>query len=251
MPPDAPAPADAPPADVPASDAPLILIVDDENDILDLLKYNLQQEGFRTRLAKTGREALRAARRQPPSLIILDIMMPGMDGIEVCRRVREDAHLRTVPVLMLTARTEEEEQVRGLDVGADIYLAKPVSMPVLVSQAKALLRTARRSQTPPDRLAVHDLQIDRDRYLVFQGEDGNPENRDDGMKLPRKEFELLYFLASHPGKVFSRQEILDDVWGEEVYVVDRTVDVHVRKIREKLGSDYIETIKGVGYKFRE
>ena len=239
-------------ADAPASsgapDAPLVLIVDDEDDILDLLKYNLRQEGFRTRLARDGREALRTARRQPPALIILDIMMPGMDGIEVCRRVREDAHLRTVPVLMLTARTEEEEQVRGLDVGADIYLSKPVSVPVLVSQAKALLRTARRSQTPPDRLSVHDLQIDRDRYLVFQGEGRQEE---DGIKLPRKEFELLYFLASHPGKVFSRQEILDEVWGEDVYVVDRTVDVHVRKIREKLGADYIETVKGVGYKFRE
>ena len=241
--------ADAPASSgAPAPDAPLVLIVDDEDDILDLLKYNLRQEGFRTRLARDGREALRTARRQPPALIILDIMMPGMDGIEVCRRVREDAHLRTVPVLMLTARTEEEEQVRGLDVGADIYLSKPVSVPVLVSQAKALLRTARRSQTPPDRLSVHDLQIDRDRYLVFQGEG---QQEEDGIKLPRKEFELLYFLASHPGKVFSRQEILDEVWGEDVYVVDRTVDVHVRKIREKLGADYIETVKGVGYKFRE
>lgn len=243
---------DAPTSDAPPPDAPLVLIVDDEDDILDLLKYNLQQEGFRTRLARDGREALRTARRQPPALMILDIMMPGMDGIEVCRRVREDAHLRTVPVLMLTARTEEEEQVRGLDVGADIYLSKPVSVPVLVSQAKALLRTAHRSQTPPDRLSVHNLRIDRDRYLVFQDEGEQPDVEDkDGMKLPRKEFELLYFLASHPGKVFSRQEILDEVWGEDVYVVDRTVDVHVRKIREKLGSEYIETVKGVGYKFRE
>ena len=246
--PDAPN-ASAPEASLPgATDAPLVLIVDDEDDILDLLKYNLQQEGFRTRLARDGREALRTARRQPPALIILDIMMPVMDGIEVCRRLREDAHLRTVPVLMLTARTEEEEQVRGLDVGADIYLSKPASVPVLVSQAKALLRAARRNQTPPDRLAVHDLRIDRDRYLVFQeAEDGEESD----MKLPRKEFELLYFLASHPGKVFSRQEILDEVWGTDVYVVDRTVDVHVRKIREKVGADNIETVKGVGYKFRE
>ena len=233
------------PAPSARTEPPQVLVVDDEEDILDLLKYNLKQEGFETTLARDGVEALEAARHQPPDLIILDIMMPEMDGIEVCRRLRADAHLRTIPILMLTARTEEEEQVKGLDEGADIYLSKPVSVPVLVSQTKALLRTARRSETPPDRLAVHDLQIDRDRYLVFRSGD------EDGMKLPRKEFELLYFLASHPGKVFSRQEILDEVWGEDVYVVDRTVDVHVRKIREKLGSTYIETVKGVGYKFRE
>jgi two-component system alkaline phosphatase synthesis response regulator PhoP len=238
--------------DAPGAQAPLVLVVDDEEDILDLLKYNFHREGFQTSLARDGREALRQARRHPPALIVLDIMMPQMDGIETCRRLREDAHLRTVPILMLTARTEEEQQVKGLEVGADIYLSKPVSVPVLISQVKALLRTARRSETPPDRLAVHDLKIDRDRYLVFQDERG--ENGGDGeeeMKLPRKEFELLYFLASHPGKVFSRQEILDDVWGEDVYVVNRTVDVHVRKIRQKLGSAYIETVKGVGYKFKE
>jgi two-component system alkaline phosphatase synthesis response regulator PhoP len=233
-----------------STDAPLVLIVDDEDDILDLLKYNLQQEGFRTRLARDGHEALEAAGRQIPALIILDIMMPEMDGIETCRRLREDAHLRTVPILMLTARTEEEAQIESLDTGADIYLAKPVSVPVIVSQTKALLRTARRSETPPDRLAVHDLTIDRDRYLVFQHGDGGDDGQTE-QKLPRKEFELLYFLASHPGKVFSRQEILDEVWGRDVYVVHRTVDVHVRKIRGKIGSDYIETVKGVGYKFRE
>jgi two-component system alkaline phosphatase synthesis response regulator PhoP len=232
-----------------STDAPLVLIVDDEEDLLDLLKYNLQQEGFRTRLARDGHEALEEARRQTPSLIILDIMMPEMGGLETCRRLREDAHLRTVPILMLTARTEEEAQVESLDTGADIYLAKPVSVPVIVSQVKALLRTARRNEAPPDRLAVHDLRIDRDRYLVFQNGGENGEETE--QKLPRKEFELLYFLASHPGKVFSRQEILDEVWGKDVYVVHRTVDVHVRKIRGKLGADYIETVKGVGYKFRE
>ncbi|PSQ91917.1 MAG: DNA-binding response regulator [Bacteroidetes bacterium SW_4_67_19] len=232
-----------------STDAPLVLIVDDEEDLLDLLKYNLQQEGFRTRLARDGHEALEEARRQTPSLIILDIMMPEMGGLETCRRLREDAHLRTVPILMLTARTEEEAQVESLDTGADIYLAKPVSLPVIVSQVKALLRTARRNEAPPDRLAVHDLRIDRDRYLVFQNGGENGEETE--QKLPRKEFELLYFLASHPGKVFSRQEILDEVWGKDVYVVHRTVDVHVRKIRGKLGADYIETVKGVGYKFRE
>ncbi len=229
-------------------DASLILIVDDEEDLLDLLSYNLEQEGFAVALARDGVEALDKARSAQPDLIILDIMMPKMDGIEVCRRLRQDAHLRTIPILMLTARTEEEEQVQGLDVGADIYLAKPISVPVILSQTKALLRTKRRSETPPDTLSVHDLEIDRDRYLVFQEK---PDGEREEMHFPRKEFELLHFMASHPGKVFSRQELLDEVWGRDVYVVDRTVDVHVRKIREKLGSEYVETVKGVGYKFKE
>lgn len=227
--------------------SPTILIVDDEDDILDLLDYNLGQEGFETERARDGMEALEKARAVEPDLIILDVMMPEMGGIEVCKRLRHDAHLRTTPILMLTARTEEEDQVKGLDVGADIYLGKPVSLPVLISQTKALLRTTRRAESPPDTLAIHDLEIDRDRYLVCQDENGETTE----MRFPRKEFELLYFMASHPGRVFSRQELLDEVWGPDVYVVDRTVDVHVRKIRQKIGSEYIETVKGVGYKFRE
>lgn len=231
----------------PSADDALVLLVDDEDDLLTLLQYNLEKEGFRTTLARDGVQALEQARITTPDLIVLDIMMPRMDGMEVCRRIREDAHLRTTPILMLTAKTEEEEQVRGLDEGADIYLSKPVSVPVLVSQAKALLRTKERSETPPDTIKVHDLEIDRDRYLVFRTVDGEREE----MHFPRKEFELLYFIASNPGKVFSRQELLDEVWGTDVYVVDRTVDVHVRKIREKLGSEYVETVKGVGYRFME
>lgn len=226
---------------------PTVLLVDDEEDLLDLLEYNLEQEGFETVLARDGREGLKKAGEAHPDLIILDIMMPKMDGIEVCRRIRKDAHLRSTPILMLTARSEEEDQVKGLDVGADIYVAKPVSVPVLLSQARALLRSVRRSETPPDLLHIHDLEVDRDRYLVYQQENGEKKE----LRLPRKEFQLLHFMASHPGKVFSRQELLDEVWGPDVYVVDRTVDVHVRKIREKLGSEYIETIKGVGYKFKE
>jgi two-component system alkaline phosphatase synthesis response regulator PhoP len=228
-------------------EAPTVLVVDDEEDLLSLLKYNLEQEGFQTVLARDGVEGLDAAREEVPDLIILDIMMPRMNGIEVCRRLRKDAHLRTIPILMLTARTEEEDQVEGLDVGADIYLGKPVSISVIISQSKALLRSARRYEEPPDQLSVHNLTVDRDRYLVFQQTNGEEKE----MRLPRKEFELLYFLASHPGKVFSRQEILDEVWGQDVYVVDRTVDVHVRKIREKIGSQFIETVKGVGYRFKE
>ncbi|MEM8484467.1 MAG: response regulator transcription factor [Bacteroidota bacterium] len=222
-----------------------ILIVDDEDDIIELLQYNLEQEGFKTAAATNGIEGIELARNMKPDLVILDIMMPGMDGIEVCRRLRQDAYLMHTPILMLTARTEEEIQVQGLDVGADIYFSKPISIPVLFSQIRALLRGANRNDTKPQQLSIHNLQIDRDRYLVNMHEEGGSQE----IRLPRKEFELLYFIASHPGKVFSRQELLDQVWGHEVYVVDRTVDVHVRKIREKLGNDYIETVKGVGYKF--
>lgn len=224
-----------------------ILIVDDEDDILDLLQYNLDRAGFRTRLARDGNEAIDCAREERPDLVILDVMMPKMDGMEACRRIRQDAYLRDIPILMLTARTEEEDQVKGLDIGADIYLGKPVSIPVLISQIHALLRSTKRSESTPDLLMIHDLEINRDRYLVTRKDD-LPEGE---IRLPRKEFELLYFLALSPGRVFSRDELLDEVWGQDVYVVDRTIDVHIRKIREKLGSRYIETVKGVGYKFME
>lgn len=222
-----------------------VLVVDDEDDILELLEYNLKRSNFEVVVARDGAEGLKKAEAESPDVIVLDILMPNMDGIEVCRRLRQSAHLRHTPILMLTALSSDEDHVRGLDVGADIYLRKPISVPVLLSQIKALLRTQRRTEEPPDLLRIHDLEIDRDRYLVFRG----PEKNE--LRFPRKEFELLYFLASHPGKVFSRQDLLDHVWGRDVYVVDRTVDVHVRKIREKLDNAYIETVKGVGYKFME
>ncbi len=224
------------------SDERTILVVDDEVDLLELLTYNFEREGYRVETATNGVQGLEAARRAPPDLIVLDIMMPGMDGIDVCRRLRQDPLLQSVPVIMLTARTEDEDYVRGLDVGADIYLGKPVSVPILMSQVKALFRREARTETLPDVLRVHGIEINRDRYLVLaEGEE---------IRLPRKEFELLHYLASHPGKVFRRQDLLDAVWGRDVYVVDRTVDVHVRKIREKLGNDLIETVTGVGYKLR-
>jgi two-component system alkaline phosphatase synthesis response regulator PhoP len=169
-------------------------------------------------------------------------MMPGMSGVEVCREIRKDASLRKKPVIMLTARTAEEDFVRGLDVGADIYIGKPVSVPVLLSQVKALFRRDDFSGGAASVLSVHGLQVNRDRYLVVRN--------GDEVRLPRKEFELLYYLALHAGKVFRRHELLDAVWGQDVYVVDRTVDVHIRKIREKLGNDLIETVTGVGYKLR-
>jgi two-component system alkaline phosphatase synthesis response regulator PhoP len=227
-------------------DQPLILVVDDEPDILDLLTYNLTSKGFAVERASNGKEALEQAHALDPDLIILDVMMPVMDGIETCRRIREDAYLRTVPVLMLTARTEEESMIEGLDSGADSYLGKPVSMPVILSQVRALLRSSKRNDTPPDTLRIHDLVIDRDRFIVSQEQEGETVD----MHFPKQEFELLHFMASHPGTAFSRQELLNNVWGPEIYVVDRTVDVHVRKIREKIGSEYIETIKGVGYRFQ-
>ncbi len=228
---------------VPTRERPLILIVDDEEDIVDLLQYNLQQENFDTLSAADGAEAVDLAVRELPDIIILDIMMPRMDGLEACSRMREHATLRTVPILMLTARSEEADQVVGLDTGADIYLTKPISLPVLMSQVKALLRGSSRYDTPADLIRILDLEIDRDRYVVRRAGSEN------AVRLARKEFDLLYFFASRPGKVFSRQDLLDRVWGRDVYVVDRTVDVHVRKIREKIGDHYIETIKGVGYRF--
>ena len=223
-----------------------ILLVDDEEDLLDLLAYALQREGFDVLTAQDGAEALRIARAERPDLVVLDIMMPKMDGLETCQRLREDAALRLTPILMLTARSEERDEILGLDAGADDYLTKPTSPNLLVSHVRALLRRSERTEAATTaQLRVHDLTIDRDRYLVTRDTDGET------FRLPRKEFELLYFLASHPGKVFSREDLLDRVWGPDVYVVDRTVDVHVRKIREKIGSDYIETVKGVGYKLIE
>lgn len=230
---------------VPTRERPLILIVDDEDDILDLLQYNLQKEDYDTLLARDGAEGLELAVKHVPDIIVLDIMMPRMDGLEACRRMREHSTLLSVPILILTARSEAADQVVGLDSGADIYLAKPISIPVLLSQVKALLRGSSRYDTPPDLLRIMDLEIDRDRYVVRR------TGTDTSIRLARKEFDLLYFFASRPGKVFSRQDLLDRVWGRDVYVVDRTVDVHVRKIREKIGDHYIETIKGVGYRFAD
>ncbi len=228
--------------------APKVLIVDDEPDLRDLLVYNLQREGYIVVEAADGVEALEKAKSEQPDAIVLDVMMPGLSGLDVCRRLRENASLRKVPILMLTALDATEDYVRGLDVGADAYLSKDVDMPVLISQIRALMRGASRQEDTPDRLFLHDLEINRERYLVFRQREGEEREK---FRMPRKEFELLYFLASHPGKVFTRQDVLNRVWGRDVFVVDRTVDVHVRKVREKLGDGYIETVKGVGYRFRK
>lgn len=220
-----------------------ILLVDDEEDILEFLKYNLQKEGFETFTASNGKEALQIAEKELPALIILDVMMPEMDGMETCMQLRENPSLSQVLILFSTARNEDYSQIAGFDAGADDYVAKPVKPRVLVSRVKALLR--RLSLTPgiqeeaPEE--VGELSIDKERYTVKR--DGQEYS------FPKKEFELLALLASKPGKVFSRAEILNRVWGDDVIVGDRTIDVHVRKLREKLGEDYIKTVKGVGYKF--
>lgn len=234
---------------LPAEPTATILLVDDEEDLLDMLQYALEREGFAVETAEDGAEGLRKARLTRPDLIVLDIMMPRMDGIELCNRLREDGHLRLTPILMLTARSNESDEILGLDAGADDYLTKPTSPALLVSRVRALLRrTDRTESASTSMLRVHDLVIDRDRYVVSRVENGDEVAQ---FRLPRKEFELLYFFASHPGKVFTREELLNSVWGQDVFVVDRTVDVHVRKIREKIGSPYIETVKGVGYKLKE
>lgn len=220
-----------------------ILVVDDEQDLIDLIEYNLKKEGFDVLKAGDGLEGIEVAREHNPDLVLLDIMMPKMDGLEVVERMREDKKLKHIPIIFLTARGDEKTEVEGLDKGGDDYITKPISTTKLISRIKAVLRRFEETQEMADQIDVHDIVIDKDRYIVTQGEEE--------YHLPRKEFELLYFLASRKGKVMDRQTLLNHVWGDNIYVVDRTVDVHVRKIREKLGKEYIETVKGVGYRFKE
>lgn len=220
-----------------------ILVVDDEEDLLDLIEYNLRREGFDVLKADNGETGIELAKQEVPNLILLDIMMPNMDGIEVCERIRNDANLMNTPIIFLTARSDEKSEVEGLNMGADDYITKPISTTKLISRIKAVLRRVDETELQVHVLSVHDLEIDKDRYIVTRG--------DEVFQLPKKEFELLYYLARKKGKVRDRQTLLNKVWGDNIYVVDRTVDVHVRKIREKLGDHYIETVKGVGYRFKE
>jgi two-component system alkaline phosphatase synthesis response regulator PhoP len=203
----------------------------------------LKKAGYNVLKAENGPEGLRLARKHHPDLILLDIMMPRMTGFEVVAQLREDAELKHVPVLFLTARSDEETEVHGLEVGADDFLPKPISTAKLVARIKTALRRAGDAPDTGAELVVHDLVINRERYLVLRGSKE--------FQLPRKEFEVLHFLASRKGKVIDRQTLLNEVWGANVFVIDRTVDVHIRKIREKLGEQYIETVKGVGYRFKE
>ena len=220
-----------------------ILLVDDEPDILEILEFNLRKEGFEVTTAGNGEEGLAAAREVVPDLIVLDIMMPVMDGVEVCRQLRADNRFDNTIITFLTAREEDYSQIAALDTGGDDYITKPIRPRVLISRVKALLRRNARQEEEENasNITIGDLEIDLEQILVRRGEDR--------IELAKKEFDLLTLLASKPGKVFSREEIFNKVWGSDVIVGNRTIDVHIRKLREKLGDHYIKTIKGIGYKF--
>lgn len=218
-----------------------ILIVDDEPDILEVIEYNLLKEDYAVIRASNGKIALEKAISEKPNLILLDIMMPEMDGIEVCRELRSMREFDNTLIAFLTARNEDFTQVQGFDVGADDYITKPIKPRILLSRIKALLRRTQTADSQSEKVTYGDLAIDEEKFLVYVK--GVP------ITLAKKEFELIQLLASKPGKVFTRQEIFNRIWGMDVIVGDRTIDVHIRKIREKIGEDFIKTIKGIGYKF--
>jgi two-component system, OmpR family, alkaline phosphatase synthesis response regulator PhoP len=217
-----------------------IVIIDDEEDIRDILDYNLSKEGFEVFSAANGPEGIKICKDQQPALVILDVMMPGMDGVEVCENLRKTPGLEHVLICFLTARNEDYSQIAGLDAGADDYISKPIKPRVLVSRVHALLR--RKESATPKSVTDQELVIDREKYLIYKS--GEP------IHLPKKEFELLALLASRPDVVFERDYILEKVWGTDIVVGDRTIDVHIRKLREKIGDTYIQTVKGIGYKFK-
>jgi two-component system alkaline phosphatase synthesis response regulator PhoP len=219
-----------------------VLVIDDEEDIRDILSYNLKKEGFNAYAAENGEKGLELLKSVHPDLVLLDVMMPGMDGIEVCEAIRNLAGFERTLICFLTARSEDYSQIAGLDAGADDYVSKPIKPKVLISRIKAMLR--RKGMAEPEGKSTDGrLVINREKYLV--------ERNGEVMHLPRKEFELLALLASRPGHVFERDIILEKVWGTDIVVGDRTIDVHVRKLREKIGEGMIKTIKGIGYKFVE
>jgi two-component system, OmpR family, alkaline phosphatase synthesis response regulator PhoP len=219
-----------------------VLIVDDEPDILELLQYNFSKEGYEVQTSENGKKAIEIFKEFSPELIVLDIMMPYMDGVETCRQIRELPNGKEVFIIFLTARSEEYSEVAAFDVGADDFITKPIKPRALMSRVSALFR---RGNAPApresNRIVTGDLVIDRSSYTVIRS--------NEQLTLPKKEFELLSFLAQNPNKVFSRDDLLQNIWGTDVYVLARTVDVHVRKVREKIGEGYIQTVKGVGYKF--
>lgn len=217
-----------------------ILLVDDEPDILEIVGYNLKSEGYQIFTAENGLEGVDVARKVKPHLILLDIMMPEMDGIEACERIRKTPNLESTLIAFLTARGEDYSQVAGFDAGADDYITKPIKPKVLVSKVKSLLRRLK-AEDISETTKVGNIIINRDEYVVFKD--------DKRITLPRKEFELFSLLTSRPGKVFKREAILDAVWGNDVVVGGRTIDVHIRKLREKIGNKHFKTVKGVGYKF--
>ena len=220
-----------------------VLVVDDEESIVELLKYNLEKSGYVVRTALDGVQAAEVAKKFLPDLVLLDIMMPKMDGVETCRLLRSIPELQKTFIIFLTARAEEYSEVAAFDVGADDYITKPIKPRALMSRINAFFRRDTKKSTQVSMINVGDLVIDRSSYTI------KVSNRE--IYLPKKEFELLYFLALNPNKVFTREDLLQNIWGTDVYVVARTVDVHIRKVREKIGEDYITTVKGVGYKFSQ
>jgi len=218
-----------------------VLVVDDEEPILELLKYNLEKQGYDVRTAGEGSEAVDIAKKFHPDLVLLDIMMPKMDGVEACRQLRAMPELANTFIVFLTARAEEYSEIAAFDGGADDYILKPIKPRALMSRISAIFRRDSKKKSSSSQVKVGDLIIDRTSYTV------KVNNRE--VSLPKKEFELLFFLAQNPNKVFNREELLQNIWGSDVYVLARTVDVHIRKVREKIGEDYITTVKGVGYKF--
>lgn len=218
-----------------------ILLVDDEPDILEIVGYNLKKEGYRVSTADNGKEAIKVAKKENPDLIILDVMMPEMDGMETCYQMRNIPSLKDTLITFLTARGEDYSQIAGFDAGADDYITKPVKPRVLVSKVKAILRRKGSTAIVEQDIEVGGISIDRERYLI--------KKDDKEINLPKKEFELLSLLMGKPGRVYTRDVIMNSIWGGEVVVGDRTIDVHIRKLREKLGDEYIKTVKGVGYKF--
>lgn len=217
-----------------------IVIIDDEDDIRDILSYNLVKEGFKVFTAENGLSGIQICKEEKPDLVILDVMMPGMDGVEVCEAIRKTDGLENVLICFLTARNEDYSQIAGLDAGADDYISKPIKPRVLISRINALLR--RKEASSPKPINTDELIINREKYVVFKN--------GASIHLPKKEFELLALLASRPEIVFERDVILEKVWGTDIIVGDRTIDVHIRKLREKIGDDHIQTVKGIGYKFK-
>jgi two-component system, OmpR family, alkaline phosphatase synthesis response regulator PhoP len=220
-----------------------ILLVDDEKDILEFLQYNLEREGYKVFVASDGLEGVEMAQKVSPDLILMDVMMPRMDGIEACQTIRQDLQLKSPLIAFLTSRAEDYSQVAGFEAGADDYITKPIRPRLLVSKVEALLRRAGRVNGSEPEIKTSSITVNREKFLVYMN--------DEEIQLPKKEFELIELLASRPGKVFTREQILTTVWGDETIVGERTIDVHIRKLREKLGESYIRTIKGVGYTFSE
>jgi len=218
-----------------------VLVVDDEQDILDLLRYHLEREGLEVSTANNGKAAVQVAKSERPDLVVLDVMMPGMDGVEVCQVLRRTPGMERTLIAFLTARTEDYSQIAGFEAGADDYIPKPVRPKVFVTKIKALLKRSRQASEPLRQLEANGIRIDLDRI--------NVNNGTEDLQLPKKEFELLALLMSKPGKVFRREEIYSHIWGDDLFVGDRTIDVHIRKLREKIGEDRIGTVKGIGYRF--